>query len=196
MPRHIIRNGGVIGDIWQVLVPREGEDPVTVTLPAGPLAVTLPVWKARREELVARTSPIGVRLETADDPADIADVLPRLALVAVHFPKIADGRGYSIAFLLRRRHGYMGELRAVGDVLRDQLPYLARSGFDSFQLREDADPHAALPSLRDFSVAYQAAADGRAPRFRLAFDDPEAASEFRDPAGLRSRDAPGELPHG
>jgi len=94
--------------------------------------------------------PVGVRLEPADDPAQIAGDLPRLALVAVNFPKLADGRGYSTGYLLRRRYGYRGELRAVGDILRDQLFYLARSGFDAFQLREGADAHAALPSLRDF----------------------------------------------
>ncbi len=147
MPRHVIRHGEVIGDIWQVLVPREGESAATVALPEGPLAVSLAVWKARREELLARSSPVGVRLDPADDPEEIAADLPRLALVAVHFPKFADGRGYSTACLLRRRLGYRGELRAVGDVLRDQLFYLARSGFDAFQLREGADPHAALPSL-------------------------------------------------
>lgn len=166
MPRHVIRRGQVIGDIWQVLVSGEGEDPASVKLPTGPLVVTLPVWKARRAELLARSPPVGVRLETADDPSEIADNLPHLALVAVQFPKFADGRGYSIAHLLRRRYGYKGELRAVGDVLRDQLFYLARSGFDSFQLREGVVPHAALPSLRDFSVTYQAAADARGPLFR------------------------------
>ncbi|MBX3716043.1 MAG: DUF934 domain-containing protein [Burkholderiales bacterium] len=166
MPRHVIRHGRVIGDIWQVLVPRPGERPEAVALPEGPLAVSLAVWKARREELLARATPVGVRLEPGDDPAAIAADLPRLALVAVHFPRFADGRGYSTAYLLRRRHGYRGELRAVGDVTRDQLFYLQRSGFDAFQLRDGADPHAALPSLRDFSVAYQAAADGRPPRFR------------------------------
>lgn len=166
MPRHVIRHGEVIGDIWQVLVPREDEPAATVALPEGPLAVSLAVWKARREELLARPSPVGVRLDPADDPGEIAADLPRLALVAVHFPKFTDGRGYSTAVLLRRRLGYRGELRAVGDVLRDQLFYLARSGFDSFQLRDGADPHAALPSLKDFSVAYQASADARPPRFR------------------------------
>jgi uncharacterized protein (DUF934 family) len=166
MPRHVIRHGRVLGDIWRVLVPREDEDPATVELPAGPLAVSLPVWKARRGELLARETPLGVRLDPADDPAEIAADLPRLGLVAVHFPRFADGRGYSTAWLLRRRYGFAGELRAVGDVLRDQLFYLARSGFDAFQLRADADPHAALPSLRDFSRAYQAAADAPPPPFR------------------------------
>jgi uncharacterized protein (DUF934 family) len=200
MPRHVIRHGRVLGDIWQALVPREGEDPETMSLPEGPLAVSLPVWRARRGELLARSTPVGVRLEPGDDPADIAADLPRLALVAVHFPKFADGRGYSAAHLLRRRHGYRGELRAVGDVLRDQLFHLARSGFDSFQLRDGADPHAALPSLAEFSVTYQAAADGRGPRFRRASAHAEATGEFRDPASVRTPDllpfAPQGRPHG
>ena len=166
MPRHVIRRGEIVGDIWKVLVPVAGEKIESIALPEGPLAVALAVWKLRREELLARASPVGVRLDPADDPADIAADLPRLALVAVHFPRFADGRGYSTAYLLRRRYGYTGELRAAGDVLRDQLFYLARSGFDSFQLREGADAHAALHSLRDFSTAYQAAADGQAPAFR------------------------------
>lgn len=166
MPRHVIRHGQVVGDVWQVLVPGPGEEPGSVALPEGPLAVALPVWKARRAELLARSSPVGVRLETADDPADIAADLPRLALVSVHFPKFADGRGHSLGYLLRRRFGFAGELRATGDVLRDHLFYLSRSGFDSFRLREGIDPQAALPSLADFSVTYQAAADARAPLFR------------------------------
>ncbi|MCM2326814.1 MAG: DUF934 domain-containing protein [Lysobacter sp.] len=188
MPRHVIRNGRVLGDIWRSLVPRPDENPETVPLPEGPLAVSLPVWRARRVELLARSTPVGVRLEPGDEPAEIAPDLPRLALVAVHFPKFADGRGYSTASLLRRRHGYRGELRAVGDVLRDQIFHLQRCGFDSFQLREGTDPHAALPSLADFSVAYQAAADGRGPRFRRDAAQAEAAGEFRDPASVRAPD--------
>ncbi len=78
--------------------------------------------------------------------------------MAVHFPKLTDGRGYSIATLLRRRHGYRGELRAFGDVGRDQLWYLARVGFDAFRLPGHRDPEAALAALETFSVRYQAAA--------------------------------------
>lgn len=171
MPRHVIRHGEVVGDIWQVLVPRVDEVPEAIALPDGALAVALPVWTARRTELLARTTPLGVRLEPGDDPADIAADLPRLALVAVHFTKVADGRGYSTAVLLRRRYGYTGELRAVGDVLRDQLFALVRSGFDAFQLRDGADPRAALPSLADFSVAYQSGAGGPPVRHRSGWRD-------------------------
>jgi uncharacterized protein (DUF934 family) len=177
MPRHVIRNGSVVGDTWQVLVLTEKESPQSVPLPEGALAVALAVWKVRREELLARSTPVGVRLETADDPAEIAADLPRIALVAVHFPKFADGRGYSIAYLLRRRLGYTGELRATGDVQRDQIFYLARSGFDAFQLKDGRDPQAALSALQDFSVTYQSAADGRAPRFRRQPAPPPATAE-------------------
>jgi uncharacterized protein (DUF934 family) len=69
-------------------------------------------------------------------------------LIAVRFPKFGDGRGYSIARLLRERYGYRGELRAVGDVLRDQLLFMKRSGFDSFSLREDQDPDEAPLRVR------------------------------------------------
>jgi uncharacterized protein (DUF934 family) len=87
-------------------------------------------------------------------------------MVAVHFPKFNDGRGYSSARLLRERLGFAGELRAVGDVLRDQLFLLARCGFDSFALRADQDPASALSAFKDFSVRYQAATDEVLPLFR------------------------------
>ena len=96
-----------------------------------------------------------VRLEPADDPAAIADRLARVARVEVNFPKLGDGRGYSIARLLRERHGYRGELRAVGQVARDNLHFLERCGFDAFLLRDGEDPHEALRGFEDFSASYQ-----------------------------------------
>ena len=84
----------------------------------------------------------------------------------VNFPQFTDGRGYSIARLLRERYGWRGELRAIGDVLRDQLFYLSRCGFDAFALRDDQDPHAALTAFDDFSEAYQASVERPQPLFR------------------------------
>jgi uncharacterized protein (DUF934 family) len=104
-------------------------------------------------------APVGVQLEPGDDPAAIAGDLSRLAVVAVNFPVFSDGRGYSSARLLRERLGWQGELRAVGDVLRDQLFFLARCGFDAFALREDQDVAAAVSAFADFSEVYQRAAD-------------------------------------
>ena len=96
-----------------------------------------------------------VRLEPTDDPAAVADRLAQAAWVEVNFPKFGDGRGYSIARLLRERHGYRGELRAVGQVARDNLHFLERCGFDAFLLRDGEDPHEALRGFEDFSVSYQ-----------------------------------------
>jgi uncharacterized protein (DUF934 family) len=107
-----------------------------------------------------------LRLEPADDPAKFADRLGAVARIEVHFPSFTDGRGYSIARLLRERHGYDGELRAVGDVQRDQLFYLARCGFDAFLLRKDEDAEDARAAFDDFSEAYQASVERPQPLFR------------------------------
>jgi len=107
-----------------------------------------------------------LRLAPGDDPARVADRLGSAARVEVNFPSFTDGRGYSIARLLRERHGYQGELRAVGDVQRDQLFYLARCGFDAFLLREGLDAQEALAALQDFSEAYQASVERPEPLFR------------------------------
>ncbi|MFT4103290.1 MAG: DUF934 domain-containing protein, partial [Burkholderiaceae bacterium] len=118
----------------------------------------------QRQQWAAHEGPLGVLLGPADDPDQIADALPRLKLVAIEFPNFTDGRGYSIARLLRQRLRYEGELRAVGDVLRDQLFFYARCGFDTFALRDDQDVDDALRGFEDFSEVYQAAVD-RGPLF-------------------------------
>jgi len=107
-----------------------------------------------------------IRLEPSDDPAAIAARLPAAARVEIHFPKFGDGRGYSIARLLRERYGYKGELRAVGLVARDLLYYMESCGFDAFLLREGEDPEEALAGFSDFSEAYQASVSRPVPLFR------------------------------
>jgi uncharacterized protein (DUF934 family) len=96
-----------------------------------------------------------IRLEPGDDPAAVA--LAGATRVEVNFPKFGDGRGYSIAKLLRNRYGYKGELRAVGHITRDHLYYMERVGFDAFELREGEDPAEALAGFETFSVSYQRA---------------------------------------
>jgi uncharacterized protein (DUF934 family) len=124
--------------------------------------------KHRQIVAPSAVSPEGevVRLEPTDDPASIADRLDRVARVEVNFPKFGDGRGYSIARLLRERYGYKGELRAVGEVVRDHLYYMENVGFDAFLLREGEDPVEALTGFDDFSEAYQATATRPVPLFR------------------------------
>ncbi len=106
----------------------------------------------------------GVRIATPEDlDALVAAGLDGLALICVHFHVSKDGRGYSLARLLRDRHGWQGELRATGDVKRDQLFYMRRVGFDTFRLKPGQDPVGALKAFSTFSTVYQAAADGRPP---------------------------------
>ncbi len=160
----VIRNRELEPDAWRIvgLAPEE----LALPLPHGAIVVPLAVWKEQRGELLRRLEPLGVWLEPDEDPAEIAADLALLALVAIRFPKFTDGRGYSIASLLRRRHGYRGELRAFGDIGRDQLFYLARVGFDSFLLPEHRDPRAALSGFDDFTVRYQSSVDEPVPLFR------------------------------
>src|SRR5690606_585450 len=96
----------------------------------------------------------------------IADDLDSFAVIALNFPVFSDGRNYSNARLLRDRYQYQGELRSIGDVLRDQLFFMRRCGFNAYALREDHDPHPALASLQDFSEVYQSATDQPLPLFR------------------------------
>ena len=165
MPDVVIRNRRVEPDAWRLLGAASADE-LSQPLPEGAIAVPLAAWKERRAELLARNAPVGVWLKPEDDPQEIAADLERLALVAVQFPKFADGRGYSTAYLLRQRLGYRGELRAFGDVGRDQLFYLARVGFDSFRLADHRDPADALAAFNDFSVRYQGSVDDPTPLFR------------------------------
>jgi uncharacterized protein (DUF934 family) len=105
-----------------------------------------------------------VRLEPTDDPADVS--LEGVSRVEVNFPKFGDGRGYSIAKLLRTRYGYRGELRAVGHITRDLLFFMESCGFDAYELREGEDPHEALAAFEDLSEAYQASVARPVPLFR------------------------------
>ncbi|MBY0267634.1 MAG: DUF934 domain-containing protein [Burkholderiales bacterium] len=162
----LIKNAKIATDSWQRL--DWAADGGLPTVPAtGDVLIPLGLWRGLADELLDRnTGRIGVWLDSYEDPAAIADSLDKFALVAVHFPQFADGRGYSIARLLRERHGWKGELRAIGDVQRDQLHYLARCGFDAFELNDGIDAQSALSAFRDFSDSYQAAVDQPLPLYR------------------------------
>jgi uncharacterized protein (DUF934 family) len=110
--------------------------------------------------------PVGVWLSPADEPAHAVPLFGSIQLIAVQFPKFGDGRGYSTAALLRRRHAWRGELRAIGDVLRDQLFFMKRVGFDSFALRADRSMEDALASFSDFTDSYQGSVEPALPAFR------------------------------
>lgn len=163
--RNIIKNKAVVPDDWTILRLGEEDTPETVALPEGKVIVPLKVWQAQRAALEGRAE-LGVWIGSSERPEQLKDELSRFKVVAVDFPKFADGRGYSIAYNLRARLGYTGELRAVGDVLRDQLFYMQRVGFDAFAVREDKNIHDALKGLTDFSDVYQTSWDQKSPLFR------------------------------
>ena len=130
--------------------------------PSGAVIVSFDQWQAQRDALLARGAPLGIRLHSDQSPELIAADVQRFALIALEFPKFRDGRAYSYARLLRERYGFKGELRAVGDVLMEQLFFMLRTGFDAFDLQQSPDPVAAFQTaMTDFSVWYQPTGDGR-----------------------------------
>jgi uncharacterized protein (DUF934 family) len=158
-PRRIIRNGAVVDDNWQLL--REVADSA---LPPGQVIVPLDYWLANRDALLARGD-VGVWLGSEQPPTPLAGDLDRIPVVAVDFPLFTDGRGFSYGRTLREHFGYKGEVRAIGQFIRDQLYYLSRCGFDAYAI-ETADPEKSVASLYDFSDAYSAAVDQPLPWFR------------------------------
>lgn len=160
-----------------VLFKLTGEDKATETqiaeteIPAtGKIIVPLSVFIARKSELLSRLTngEIGVWIDTHEVIADLTSIEPDLnifPIIAVHVERFADGRIFSLGTLLRTRYGFKNELRAMGDVLRDQLFFLKRSGFDSFLMRADRSADEALASLKDFTAPYQGAVDEPKPIF-------------------------------
>ncbi len=155
----VIKNLQMQQDAWQLL--RDVPDP----LPAGDLIFPFAYWSEHRSELAAR-SPLGVCVSGDNALEELIPELDAIDLIALDFPQFTDGRCYSHARMLREHHGYRGELRAVGEVLQDQLFFMQRCGIDSFHLRPDQDPQKALRAFQEISVKYQAAADGAPPLSR------------------------------
>jgi uncharacterized protein (DUF934 family) len=154
----LIRHRRLARDTWQSLDGerwlRTAEDGLLPDLPPGDLIVPLAVWRLRGDDLDDRARR-GVSLDAEAGPEAIAADLSRLDLVVLRIGKSADGRGYSTARLLRERHGFRGELRAVGAVARDQLALLERCGFDAFELPDGANVASALAAFEEIGVAYQ-----------------------------------------
>jgi uncharacterized protein (DUF934 family) len=155
----IIRKRAITDDDF-VHVPEGAELP-----DGGKPIVRLAHYVASREALLERYPSLGVRITSDKLPSDIPE-LNRLALIAIEFPRFTDGRGYSIARQLRDRHGFTGELRAVGWILRDQLYYLERCGFDAFELKPGKPLESALEAFGEFTATYQAAVDDPRPIYR------------------------------
>lgn len=166
----VFRDGAFVQDAWIMLPP-------DAPAPDGdaPIVVGKSRFLAERTTLLGRNGPLGLLIEAGEDLDGVEQDLPRFALVALRFPKYTDGRAYSTASLLRSRHGYAGEIRAVGDVLRDQIPFMQRCGVDSFAVTHEPTRRAlAEGRVHGVRVAYQAAVadeaapDPRRPWLRIA----------------------------
>jgi uncharacterized protein (DUF934 family) len=157
----LVRNGAVVADRF---VDATG----LAEIPAsGAVIVSLEQWRAAQDVLIARRDPVGIRLKSDQHPREIAEDLAHFTVIALDFPVFRDGRAYSYARLLRERYGYAGELRAVGDVLLEQLHFMERVGFDAFEIASD-DPVADWRTAAgEFTTWYQATGDGRQPAREL-----------------------------
>jgi uncharacterized protein (DUF934 family) len=132
---------------------------------SGGVILSLARFQADGEALLADGRKVGVRLEAGEDVESLVQALPRLSVVALVFPKYRDGRAFSAARLLRERYGFTGEVRAVGEVLRELANFMIRCGFDAFEIADDSTPEQWAATTRRYRHVYQRAADARAPAF-------------------------------
>lgn len=146
------------------------EDPFTAVgddegLPPGDVIISLTRFQTEGDHLLSEGRKVGVRLEPAEEVEALAYDLPRIALVAVAFPKFRDGRAYTAARLLRERYDFKGEIRAVGDVLREQAGFMVRVGMDAFEPADGSTPEQWAHATHRQRHVYQRAADRRTPAF-------------------------------
>ena len=162
----LIEDGKLVEDGWVSVA--DDEDP-----PANdPAIVSLDKWLGDRDRLGRRTAPLGVRLKAGQSPDLIADDLGRFDVIALEFPVFTDGRAFSYARALRERHAFAGQVRAVGNVLRDQYSIMRRCGFDAFEVADGTRLEDWLESDREISVVYQQAIDGRPSAAALRSEKP------------------------
>ncbi len=151
----LVKNGAVVENEWVTV------DDDTIVPIDQPAIVSANRWRNEKERLRQRNVPIGLRLSSDAVVDDIADALDTIELIALEFPAFTDGRSYSTARLLRERFGFEGEIRAVGQILRDQAQFMLRCGFDAFELAPGANVDEWIDGLSEIAIHYQPAADTR-----------------------------------
>jgi uncharacterized protein (DUF934 family) len=156
----LVENGQIVQDRYRYIA---DEEPIPERVP---VIVTVQRFLANPDALIRRDGSLGVFWPNDRRIAELAPWLGHLALVALHFPKFRDGRAYSQARLLRETYRFRGTLRATGDVLRDQFHFLVRAGFDSFEVKKQADARVFAEAASRYSVVYQPSADGQIPALR------------------------------
>jgi uncharacterized protein (DUF934 family) len=159
----LIKNGIVIADPFVTI----GDD---APLPEGAVIVTAARFFADNAALMDRQAPVGIIWPNNKNVAELAPFLDRIAAVALVFPNFKDGRAYTQARILRERYGWRSELRATGQILRDQFVFLVRAGFDALDVKKDADAEAFAAALARYTVFYQPTGEGRTPAARLRAD--------------------------
>jgi uncharacterized protein (DUF934 family) len=150
----LIKNGALAEDHFQMVA----DD---ATLPENGTIVSLTRFQKDRESLLARNAPLGVRLQSSESPEALGDDVHRLSVIVLEFPKFRDGRAFSWARMLRTRLGFKGEIRATGHFLYDQLAFMARTGFDAFEVRENFTQAEFARAMDEMTYVYQPSADGR-----------------------------------
>ena len=130
-------------------------------LPQGPVLVSLARFQKEREQLLARNTALGIRLQSHENPQSLGADIHHFALIALEFPKFRDGRAFSWARMLRTRLGYTGEIRAVGDFLFDQVNYQHRVGFDAWEVPDHFTIEMFTKALTEMTNVYQPSTDGR-----------------------------------
>ncbi|MFT4861343.1 MAG: hypothetical protein ACI95C_000550 [Pseudohongiellaceae bacterium] len=161
----LIKDGAIVQDTWTLIKEATGPE-VLMALRGKNIIVPLPFWQLYHEELESQPGAVGIWLASDELVESIKTQLFNFPLVALHFPVFTDGRAYSNARQLRQEYGYAGEIRAFGDVLRDQLFYMQQCGFTSFALRHDQDTESCLSAFADFQESYQATMVKQEPLFR------------------------------
>jgi uncharacterized protein (DUF934 family) len=157
----LIKHGAYVENEWIDVAEDE-------SLPAdGAIVLSSTRWQDEREALAGHNGRLGIRLAADEDPATIRDDLDRFDLVVLDFPKFNDGRAFSQARMIRQRFGFAGEIRATGHVIRDLLLFMARCGFDAFEIAPERTIDDWRAAMREFSVWYQPAADARVPATEL-----------------------------
>ena len=162
MPQ-LLKDGQVIDNTWQLI---EANEDSQETLPNGDILVPVSMWQTNQSILENHRGAVGLWINGDEEIEGIAESIITAPVIAINFPKFVDGRGFSVARLLRDRYDFRGELRAVGQIIRDQLFLLQRCGFNAFQFDSEIDLTEAVKSLADFSDAYQVAADQPEPLFK------------------------------
>jgi uncharacterized protein (DUF934 family) len=155
MPKKIIKDGKIEQDNWQLISIEDSAN----ALPSGDVIVPVSLWQEQADNLKQRDGGLAIWLNAGEEPENIVGDLDQFAFVAINFPAFTDGRGYSYARLLRERYDYQGEIRAIGDVLQDQLHFMFRCGFNSYALKDNKNIEAALTGFKTISESYQAAND-------------------------------------